>query len=135
MAAPVEPPAPPAQIPVQQVHGGYDFVDEDEMQERFIDEINIWDFYADSSTVYMNTVRGKRKMTHTICRKHLGGTYFDKLPLELIELIFEWERQARDLKRIQVLQRDLLFGRRCRDRDGTTFASYAQTALPRRNNW
>lgn len=89
------------QIPVQQVHGGYDFVDEDEMQDRFIDEIKVWDFYADSSTVLMNTIGGKRKMAHTICRKHLGGTYFEILPLELIEIIFEWERQleiSRDYK-------------------------------------
>ena len=78
------------QLQAQQVPGGYDF---GKMQKKFIDELKVWDFYGDSSTVFMNTVEGKREMTHAISRKHLGGTYFEWLPMELIELIFDWERR------------------------------------------
>ena len=81
------------QVPIQQVPGGYDVLDEDKMQENFLNEINFWDFYGDSSTVFMNSISGKRQVTHAIIRKHLGGTYFEFLPMELIEMIFELERQ------------------------------------------
>ena len=85
--------APAAQF--QQVPGGYDLVDEDAMQKKFIDEINDWDFYGDSSTIYMygNWSIGKRLSAHATFGKHLHGTYFEWLPMELIELIFEWERR------------------------------------------
>ena len=79
--------------PFQQVPGGFDFVDPMTAQENFIDEINVWDFYGDSSTVFMNSIYGKRLSTHTMMNKDLRNTYFMWLPLELIESIFEWERQ------------------------------------------
>ena len=95
MAAPQVPiqQVPIQQVPIQQVPGGYDLLDEDKMQENFLNEINFWDFYGDSSTVFMNSISGKRQIAHAFSRKHLIGTYFERLPIEIIEIIFEWERQ------------------------------------------
>lgn len=80
------------QVQFQEVPEEFDFLHED-MQDKFIDEINIWDFYGGSSTNFMNTASGKQKVAHTISKKHFTGTYFEWLPMELIEMIFEEERK------------------------------------------
>ena len=74
-----------------QVYGGFNFISRDSLKDNFVDRINIWDFYNDSSTIYMNSVKGKRMIAHAMS-KQLNGTYFDWLPLELVEIIFEFER-------------------------------------------
>lgn len=78
----------------QEVPGGFDFLEEmHTRQEKFIDSINIWDFYGDSSTIFMNTAAGKRHLVHAIFQKYLRGTYFEWLPMELVEIIFDCERR------------------------------------------
>ena len=69
-------------------------VDDDEMtHENFMDYINTWDFYGDSSTTYMHSIEGKRHSANMMLKTFLSGTYFERLPLELVQMIFEYDRQ------------------------------------------
>ena len=60
----------------------------------FVASVDTKKFYEHSSTNMMLSKKGKRQMTHSMLKyRKLEGTYFEWLPLELIEYIFEWERQ------------------------------------------
>lgn len=81
------------QIQNYQVPGGFDFDEEETKQKCFIETIDDWYFYGNSSTVFMSTTRGKRQMARAMMRKELCDTYFEWLPIEIVDTIFEWERK------------------------------------------
>lgn len=58
----------------------------------FYNAIDLEKFRKESPTIFMGTKEGKRKAA-LVLKKKLEGTYFDWLPLELVFMIFETERQ------------------------------------------
>jgi hypothetical protein len=67
-------------------------IDNEGDYDYFTSTLYFSDYSDFSTTGYMTNPYNKRKVVQACLSECLAGTYFDWLPLELIEMIFEWER-------------------------------------------